>query len=45
MKRTVRLGRSNSQYVEVLEGLQEGDVIVTSSYASYLEMDRLKINE
>ena len=45
VKRTVRLGRSNSQYVEVLEGLQEGDVIVTSSYASYLDMDRLKINE
>ena len=45
VKRTVRLGRSNSQYVEVLEGLQAGDEIVTSSYASYLEMDRLKINE
>lgn len=45
VKRSVRLGRSNSQFVEVLDGLQAGEEVVTSSYAGYLKMDRLKINQ
>ena len=32
VKRTIELGRSNPEYFEVLEGLNEGDKIITSSY-------------
>ncbi len=40
-KRAIRLGRKNLQVYEVLEGLQEGERIVTSSYNTFNEVDRL----
>ncbi len=43
VRREVRLGRRNPTYIEVLEGLSPGEQIVTSSYTSYLEMDRLEL--
>jgi HlyD family secretion protein len=43
VKRDVELGRSNSSYIEVLEGLQPGERVVTSSYSGFDEIDRLKI--
>ncbi|WP_417451669.1 efflux RND transporter periplasmic adaptor subunit [Kordiimonas sp.] len=43
VKRTVRLGRRNSRFIEVLEGLEVGERVVTSPYTSFLEMDRLKL--
>lgn len=45
VKRNVRLGRRNSLYIEVLEGLEEGEEVITSPYSSYLDMDRLTLNE
>ncbi|WDE08127.1 efflux RND transporter periplasmic adaptor subunit [Thalassomonas viridans] len=45
VKRNIRLGRRNSRVIEVIEGLSPGDQVVTSSYASYLEMQRLKLNQ
>ena len=43
VRRKVRLGRRNTQHIEVLEGLSPGETIITSPYTSYLEMDRLEL--
>ena len=40
-KHPVRLGRYNPEVYEVLEGLEPGDRIITSSYESFGDMDRL----
>lgn len=40
----VRLGRQNPRYVEILEGLKEGDWIVTSGYDTFNEVDELIFN-
>ncbi len=44
VKRTVRLGRRNTEFIEVLDGLEPGERVVTSPYTSYVGMDRLTIN-
>ncbi len=43
VRRNVRLGRRNSRYIEVLEGLAVGEKIVTSPYSGFLDKDRLEI--
>jgi HlyD family secretion protein len=43
LRRTVRLGRRNSRYIEVLDGLEPGERVVTSPYSGYKTMDRLKL--
>jgi HlyD family secretion protein len=43
VRRKVRLGRRNPQYIEVLDGLSVDETIVTSPYTSYLDMDRLDL--
>ncbi|MBK8967566.1 MAG: efflux RND transporter periplasmic adaptor subunit [Saprospiraceae bacterium] len=40
-KRTVRLGRQNPNYYEVLEGLQTGDVVIVSGYENFGDKDEL----
>jgi HlyD family secretion protein len=40
-KHPVRLGRYNPEVYEVLEGLEPGDQVITSSYESFGDMDRL----
>ena len=44
LRRTIRLGRRNSRYIEVLDGLEVGERVVTSPYTSYTTMDRLKLS-
>jgi HlyD family secretion protein len=44
VKRSVRLGRRNTDYIEVLDGLEPGERVVTSPYTSYVGMDRLNID-
>ena len=44
IKRNVRLGRKNSRYIEVLDGLEVGEEVVTSPYTSYQDMDRLSLS-
>ena len=43
VKRSVRLGRRNSRHIEVLDGLELGEEVVTSPYSSFKEMDRLQL--
>jgi HlyD family secretion protein len=45
IRRTVRLGRRNPKHIEVLDGLSPGEEIVTSSYATYLDTDRLDLEK
>ncbi|MBN2426640.1 MAG: HlyD family efflux transporter periplasmic adaptor subunit [Calditrichaceae bacterium] len=40
-KRSIRIGRQNPQAFEVLEGLQEGEKVITSSYDNYGDIDKL----
>jgi HlyD family secretion protein len=41
----VRLGRQNPREVEVLDGLRDGDRIITSGYDSYNGVEELTFNE
>jgi len=41
VRQPVRLGRQNPNYFEVLGGLQPGDQVVTSSYETFGDADRL----
>ncbi len=41
VKRPIKFGRRNSRYIEVLEGLEVGEQVVTSPYSSYQGMERL----
>lgn len=43
VKRTVRLGRRNSESVEVLEGLDPGEKVVTSPYTGFTDKARLDL--
>ena len=44
-RREVRLGRRNPNMIEVVAGLLPGDRVVISSYASFIEVDRLFIDQ
>ncbi|MEL6340267.1 MAG: efflux RND transporter periplasmic adaptor subunit [Myxococcota bacterium] len=43
-RRQVRLGRRNARYIEVLEGLDEGEVVITSAYSNFAKAERLDLN-
>ncbi len=45
VRRNVVLGRRNSRYIEVLDGLEVGEEVITSPYSSFREMDRLSLSE
>lgn len=42
--RSVRLGRRNTDFIEVLDGLEPGEKVITSPYTSYVGMDRLTLD-
>ena len=42
-RRTIRIGRQNAQYYEVLDGLQPGERVITSGYEAYGENEVLRI--
>lgn len=44
IRRKISLGRSNTQNVEILEGLKVGEKVITSSYDNYREVDKLILN-
>lgn len=44
-KRSIQLGRVNADYYEVLGGLEPGDRVITSSYDTFGEVDRLVLRQ
>ena len=40
-KRSIRIGKQNPQYYEVLEGLTAGEKVITSSYDLFGENDKI----
>jgi HlyD family secretion protein len=45
VRRPVRMGRRNDDFIEVLDGLEAGERVITSPYTSYIDMDRLALND
>jgi HlyD family secretion protein len=45
MKRNVRLGRKNPQFVEVVDGLSPGEKVIVSGYEAYQKMDRVEFGK
>ena len=41
LKRDIRIGKQNSRYYEVLDGLQPGEEVITSNYDSFGEAERI----
>lgn len=44
-KTPIKLGSQNTEYYEVLEGLQPGDKVITSSYSNFGDIDELVIKD
>lgn len=44
-KADIQIGRQNPDYYEVLQGLNPGDKVVTSSYENYGNMDELVLQK
>ena len=45
IRRNVQLGRRNSNFIEVLDGLEPGERVITSPYTSFVGMDRLSLQD
>ncbi|MCD0468130.1 efflux RND transporter periplasmic adaptor subunit [Flavobacterium sp. JAS] len=43
-RRNIKLGRENPSYYEILDGLKEGESVITSSYADYKDIEELSIS-
>ena len=44
VRRDVRFGRRNPEGIEVLEGLEEGERVITSGYESLGRFDRIQLD-
>ena len=44
-KRSVQLGRRNSDFIEVLSGLKPGEQVITSSYSGLVDKDQLSFDD
>ncbi|WEK18217.1 MAG: HlyD family efflux transporter periplasmic adaptor subunit [Candidatus Pedobacter colombiensis] len=44
-KRNVKIGRKNHKYYEVLEGLQKGEEVITSSYDQFNQYDIVEVSK
>ncbi len=45
VRRPIRLGRRNVDFIEVLDGLEAGERVITSPYTSFVGMDRLMLDQ
>lgn len=45
VKRPIKLGRRNTRYIEVLDGLEAGERVITSPYSGFRDMDHLALNK
>ncbi|CAC9975497.1 MULTISPECIES: efflux RND transporter periplasmic adaptor subunit [Flavobacterium] len=44
LKRPIRIGRQNSKYYEILEGLNGGENVIISGYEGFKEVDKIILN-
>ena len=44
-RRHIRIGRQNPQYYEVVEGLQEGELVITSAYENFADNEVLVLKK
>lgn len=44
VKRKIKLGRKNPSYYEVLEGLKPNEKVITSSYDTFSDFERIQVN-
>jgi HlyD family secretion protein len=44
IRRNVKLGRRNPEYVEVVDGLKPGEKAIVSGYEAFLKMDRIEFS-
>ena len=44
IKRNIRIGKQNARYYEVLEGLEDGEKVITSNYDNFGEAERIILN-
>ena len=45
IKRSVKMGRRNTRFIEVLDGLEPGEKVISSPYTSFVGMDRLNLDD
>ena len=45
IKRNIKLGRQNSEVFEILDGLEPGEQVITSSYENFLNVDKLVLKQ
>lgn len=45
VRRDIRVGRRNNRYVEIIEGLEVGDRIITSSYSQIAQIQRVQLTQ
>lgn len=45
VKRAVRLGRRNADFIEILDGLEPGEKVLTSPYTGFADKDRLVLEK
>lgn len=45
VRRPVSLGRRNSRYIEVLDGLEVGEQVIVGPYTGYQELEKLNLND
>ena len=41
LRRDIRIGKQNSRYYEILDGLEQGEEVITSSYSSFGEAEKI----
>lgn len=44
-RRDIRVGRRNNRYIEVIDGLQQGDRVITSSYRQMDDVERVQLSQ
>lgn len=45
IRRAIKIGRENPSYYEILDGLKEGESVITSSYSDYKDIEELNIEK
>ena len=43
LRRDIRVGRRNNRFIEVVEGLAQGDRVITSGYGQMEGMERVQL--